>query len=118
MRFRQVAPLPRNDSVEDESRTDAFVCFTDQMATEIERFVPGKYAPDGCVIRIALQSGSGFEPHPAIGNRIVEANDVISGQFGIPVTTSSRAGGNDAKNVTPAESHRPYSSVISFFLWT
>jgi|GEM_PF-66677 iron-sulfur cluster assembly protein len=90
--LQQLAPPPENDYVYDPACTDAAVRITEKASIEIKRFLTEKNVPDGCVLRVALQGGgcSGFEPHLGFDNRIDEANDVVSEQFGIPVAIDQK----------------------------
>lgn len=85
--LQQLAPPPENDYVYDTTCTDAMVRITEKASMEINRFLTEKNVPDGCVLRVALQGGgcSGFEPHLGFDNRVDEAADHISEQFGIKV---------------------------------
>lgn len=90
--LQQLAPPPGTDYVYDQTATDAVVRITEKASIEIKRFLTEKNVPDGCVLRIALQGGgcSGFEPHLGFDNRIDEANDMVSEQFGIPVAIDQK----------------------------
>lgn len=78
--------------VTDPAAGDAIVKISEKAAVEVKRFISEKNVPDGCVLRIALAGGgcSGFEPHLGFDNRIDEAADQITEQFGIQVAIDKK----------------------------
>lgn len=88
----QLEAPPATEHVTDPAATDAIVKISEKAAVEVQRFMSEKNVPDDCLLRIALAGGgcSGFEPHLGFDNRVDEAADQITEQFGIRVAIDKK----------------------------